>query len=341
MIENIYIRVDANSTIGTGHLVRTEILADELSKDNLRINFICKNIPNNDISRLENKAYTVSVIDQEKSELESILPIIRKRSIVIIDSDNPEFYTKNFQTNIRRNDIKLMMITFYHEHHFYADIVLNQNIMALGQEYSSEIYSEKLLGPEYVILKNDYRLITKNLSQHKFSKKGKVILLTFGGVDQPDRTKFVYQALLKANSKIDKIIIVQGSMYKKDIDFDDIVAMSKVKTEIYKNTPKMPYLLAESDVVFNSGGLTVWESGVLKSLNVILAFSDREQIGGRYIGDNKLGFYWGTKDSYSIGSLSKKIDNLLNRDNNQMIENLFSKIDVNGISKVVNVIKAL
>ncbi len=67
MIENIYIRVDANSKIGTGHLVRTEILADELVKNNLKLHFICKTIPEKYAEKLEKRGYRVFLIEINKS----------------------------------------------------------------------------------------------------------------------------------------------------------------------------------------------------------------------------------------------------------------------------------
>lgn len=343
MIKHCYIRVDANKTIGTGHLIRTLILADKLVKNNFIISFICKTIPNSLIEVLQNKNYTLYRIDSDGNEFNEITSIIENKSnsILITDSDNEEFYTKEFQIKIREKSIKLMMITFYYQHHFYADIILNQNIMALSQEYSCEDYTIKLLGPQNVILKEDYRTISKDLDQYKTKLKNKTLLLTFGGVDEPDRTSFIYQALQNIKNQSDKIIIVLGSMYKFKSKIENIAKTSLIDTEIYQNTSKMPYLLAEADIVFNSGGLTVWESGVLKSTNIIMGFSKREQIGGQYIGDNKLGIYLGSKDDYTINSLSDKIDSILENYNNQFINNLYSKIDVNGIENAVQKIKSL
>ena len=342
MIKNCYIRVDANSTIGTGHLVRTEILADELKKNNINITFICNTIPKNYKTQLLKKNYTVFTISPIKNEYNTISSIITlPNSLLIIDSDNPEFYTSEFQTSIRQRNIKLMMITFFHQHHFFADIILNQNIMALSQTYSCEPHTIQLLGPQYVILKKEYQKIFNNLQNNKIHLPNKTILLTFGGIDKPDRTRFIYQALLDSKNKIDKIIIVLGSMYQNKKDIEQLAKNSKIKTDIYQNTPQMPYLLAESDIVFNSGGLTVWEAGVFNNLIVIMGHTKREQTGGKFIGDNQYGIYLGTKDDYTPTSLAKTIDTILQTDYTPFITNLSKQIDVNGIEKVINAIKSL
>ena len=55
MIKTCFIRVDANSNIGTGHLVRTEILDDELATRNYNIIFLCLNIPKKYSDKLDQK----------------------------------------------------------------------------------------------------------------------------------------------------------------------------------------------------------------------------------------------------------------------------------------------
>jgi spore coat polysaccharide biosynthesis predicted glycosyltransferase SpsG len=343
MIKDCYFRVDANNMIGIGHLVRSEILADELSKNNYQINFLCRSIPKNYTDSLKSKNYQVSILSTSESEQDVLLDVIEKKdqSLLIIDSDIEEFYTKNFQLSIRNNGIKLMIITFYHKCHFYADIILNQNIMALSQSYSTEDYTVKLLGPKNVILNNHYKIISENLDNIKTKLINKTILLTFGGVDQPDRTSFVYKSLTQIKNKPSKIIVVLGGLYENRKNLERIVNKSRIPTEIYQNTPKMPYLLAESDIVFNSGGLTVWEAGVLKALNVIIGFSNREQIGGRFIGDNNLGIYLGKKDDFNSESLSEKINAIIVKDNTKLINKLSSKIDVNGINNTIKSINKL
>ncbi|NOZ33900.1 MAG: hypothetical protein GXO80_01200 [Chlorobi bacterium] len=340
MIENCYIRVDANSTIGTGHLVRTEILADKLAEKNINICFICNTVPENYQRKLILKNYKVLNVAGGNSELNQIMKIVTEttNNILIIDSDKEEFYSEIFQTKIRKTGTKLMMITFYNKYHYYADIILNQNIMALSQKYSCEDYTLKLLGPENVILNNAYRNILQNPEKYKTHLRKKTVLITFGGVDKPNRTSLVYRILVNLKNKPEKIIIVLGAMYKFRKEIEESASKTPVNTEIYQNTPEMPCLLAESDIVFNSGGLTVWEAGVLKSLNVITGFTERENVGGKFLGNDKLGIYLGDVSILFNPDIERKIETILQHDNSEIINNLFSKIDVNGIYNVVNAI---
>ncbi len=341
MIKNCYIRVDANSTIGIGHLVRTEILSDKLAEKGIRVYFLCNTVPEKYRKKLIEKNCKVVDISNAEEELPQISEIINRthNNILIIDSDKEEFYTEKFQKKIRASGIKLMIITFYNKHHFYADIVFNQNIIALSQEYNCEKYTLKLLGLKNVILNDEYRKISQNLKYHKNKISSKtVLLLTFGGVDKPNRTELLYKILISLKKKPGKIIIVLGAMYEHRKNIEKLAKTSQVKTEIYQNTPKMPYLLAEADMVFNSGGLTVWEAGVLKSLNVIIGYTERENIGGKYLHDSRLALYLGNVSELSISELRKKTEKILNMENSGIINNLYSEIDVNGIYNIVKAI---
>jgi len=213
--------------------------------------------------------------------------------------------------------------------------------MALSQEYDCSVHTKKLLGPRYVILENNYKEIYKNIDHYKTNKEKKTILITFGGVDKPDRTSLVYKALVMNKQHINKIIIVLGSMYQHKQKIEKLAREFKEKTEVYQNTTKMPFLFAESDIVFNSGGLTVWEGSVFSNLIVIMGHTEREILGGKFIGENNYGIYLGTKSDYDIKKLSNKISDILNRDNTLLIYRLEKEIDVNGVEKVVNVIKSL
>ena len=347
MIENCYIRVDANNKIGSGHLIRAEILADELVNAGINIFFICKQIPEAYKSKLENKNYKVIIPPYDEQEEIAILNSIHtKNNLVITDSDDKVFYTKEFQQNIRKYGNKLMTITFYNDTHFYSDIILNQNIMATSQTYSTEPYTIKLLGTKYLILKKDYRILAAKNENKKQIPDKKTILLTFGGSDADDKTSFVYKALTKAKSDkaIKKIIIVLGALYQNKEHIENLTKLSGIPTEIYINTPKMPYLIYESDVMISSGGLTVWEAAALQKPVIILSSSDREIKSAKFLNDKQLAHYIGTKKDWTTQEkLSSELLKIIT--NNPLLESLannFHKVvDTKGVFRVTEAIKNL
>ena len=79
MIKDCYFRVDADNMIGTGHLVRSEILADELSKNNYQIYFLCRSIPKNYSDNLKSKNYQVLKLNSSEPEQDVLLDVIEKK----------------------------------------------------------------------------------------------------------------------------------------------------------------------------------------------------------------------------------------------------------------------
>ncbi len=345
MIENCYIRVDANNKIGSGHLLRSEILADELKSAGINVFFICKQIPETYKAKLENKNYKVIIPSENMPETEAILNAIdTTNNLVITDSDDKVFYTAEFQQKIRSLGNKLMTITFYNNTHFYSDIILNQNIMATYQTYSTEPYTIKLLGTKYLILKKDYRLLASKNEKIKANHEKKTILLTFGGSDADDRTSFVYEALTQINNiqAINKIIIVLGALYQYKNKIEQLAATSGIPTEIYMNTPRMPYLIYESDIMISSGGLTVWEAAALQKPVIIIAGSDREIKSGKFLAEKQLAYYLGTKNDWSSSQeLSSTLQRIITNNNmlNSLASNFHKVVDTNGVLRVVEVIK--
>ncbi len=341
-----FFRVDVNNEIGSGHFVRCRLLAEKLNATKIKTFFIYKELPgsyNKQLSELGFETYQI----QNGEETDEIISFVNNcgcgKSILITDSDKDLFYSKEFQLKIKESGIKLMTITFYDKTHFYSDIILNQNIMAPGLKYSTEEYTIKLLGTQYVILDPRFEEIRKN-KKPVWNEKNNVVLISFGGVDKPDRTSFVYEILKEFEQQIEKIIIVLGALYGNKNKIEKLIENSKVETELYQNTGKMPYLMAESKYAFTSGGLTAWELGVTKTLNIIIAESDREYLSGKYIGENGFGYFLGRMSELSRERLVNSLNSIFgNHDKNiKMVENLSAGIDPAGANKVVeNILKVL
>ncbi len=334
-----FFRVNANRKIGSGHFIRCRLLAEKLERKGIKAFFIYNELPENYLKEVKDKGFGVFEIENVVNETEKLIGIIKKanceKSILITDSDKKIFYSKEFQLRVRENNIVLMTITFYADTHFYSDFILNQNIMAPSLEYSTEPYTEKLLGTRFVVLDPRYSEIA--VQNENWESKNNVVLISFGGVDKPDRTGFVYEALQEFSGVIDKIIVVTGALYQNQNNLEKLISQSKIDTELYRNTNRMPFLMAESKYAFTSGGLTAWELGVTKTLNIIIAESEREFLSGKFLGENGYCYFLGKINEVSVDKLKESFNVILSNANNNkiMVEKLFAEIDPYGTEKVV------
>ena len=132
----------------SGHFWRCLSIANELSKFNIDISFLYSSLK--DVLLQKIKEYNYSSYQLNNNTAQDFLDIIKTKSpdknsaLLIIDSDNTSFYEKEFQLNIINSGIRLMIITVNNHFHYYAHILLNQNIIACYQNYSAENYTRKL-----------------------------------------------------------------------------------------------------------------------------------------------------------------------------------------------------
>lgn len=344
-MNNIFFRVDAHPQIGSGHLVRCEIIADELRErdEQFNVTFLAKSIPGYYEKRLINKGFRVVRYEgNDFQDLETQLNCITEgKSILIVDSDEDFYYSKEYQLGIKNKGIKLVMITFKHQTHFYADVVHNQNIRASELNYATEPYSKLLLGGNYVILNKDFRRLAQNLESSKMPKNLTLtVLLSFGGSDRLNLTERVYKVVSKLTEKVSKIIVVLGGMYPYKKELEQIALHSKVETVIYQNTDKMPELIAEADLGISSGGLTCWEFGVLYVPFISIPTSERERITADYLRKNKLAEVLFPGDSNEDDIESKQLMKMLLNYNKWQLNatNLHNELDPEGVKNFNDII---
>lgn len=285
---NIIFRVDADNTIGTGHLSRCLIMAKALKKEKYKITFLTNKLGLKLKNKINQEHFLQIYISGKKNESEEILSVARsigKPILIITDGDNESFYNESFQKNIISAGLFLMTITMFNYAHFYSHIVFNQNPLALYQDYKTAAYTKKLFGPDYIILSDRFCQISriKNFNQSK-----KIFFLSFGGADSKNITNKVLDSLFEYRRDIDKIIVVAGALNKQIRQIEQKIQKLEVDTkiELYINTEKIADLMNESSLAITSAGLTMWELSYLNIQNWVVSSSLREQVTAQWLAEN-------------------------------------------------------
>ncbi len=289
----IFFRVDAHRSIGTGHLKRCLILARFFKEREYNIIFFTKETPSLIVEREIAQKYRHVRLMEGKSEANQIIEMKNKTKSQIVglitDGDEDVYYSKEFQRNIISEGIKLITITFSPKAHFYSHIIHNQNPLSVFDNYSSESYSKKLFGLDYLVLKNEFL----HLKRKKCVENPKKLLISFGGADYNNLTCKSLRIIEKFNETITEIIIVVGQLFEELEELTKLLDNYNIKTKIYKNTEKMPYIMSNVDIALTSGGLTVWELACFGIPNFVISTSERELKAAKYLAENKLIKYVG------------------------------------------------
>lgn len=346
---NVFFRVDANRQIGTGHLMRCQILAKKLQQIGMKCTFLLHKTPTFYEDQLKQKGYEViylTVLTMKYAEKLSRLIHNHSRyphNLLLIDSDEEFYYTVEFQEKIRFTRIKLMIITFKYRDPFYADIVHNQNLLALEQNYKLAPYTQSLFGTKYVILKEIYK--TMNLTARKKNNQSvNTVLINFGGADRSNQTYKVLEGIYESNIHFERIIVVVGSLY---------IAVNKLRelmrkhpnenASLHINTDRMPQFQLMADLAISSGGLTAWELACLKTPNFIIPTSIRESKSAELMNQKKLVYHIGKGGEVTKKQIAEEL-NFIAEDHGGralMAHCFYELVDANGCDRVAESIAKL
>jgi UDP-2,4-diacetamido-2,4,6-trideoxy-beta-L-altropyranose hydrolase len=201
MRSKIFIRADGNRQIGLGHIVRCIALAQML-QENFNITFFCKEVPEKIINEIENLSFGFFKIESE----DDFLNLLTDQIIVIVDHYGLD---TSYQSLIKRKGCKLICIDDLHNKLFFADIIINHAPNIEPSDYKAQLYTQYVLGLDYVLLRPAFLERAKNNINFKAIQTA---FVCFGGADIKNITQIAVE-VLKNDARFKKIIVVTGLVY--------------------------------------------------------------------------------------------------------------------------------
>lgn len=349
----IVVRADGGSVIGMGHIMRTLVLAKELSKDN-DVCYACKveGIQELDINIKEDYCEVTSLEELEKFKLDDsiflqgIKKILYEGFKVIllneyrliselqrIDADllitdsydvNEDYFEKN-----KRIFKKTAYIDDINKYNFDVDFLINQNADAEDFNYKINDNTKLLLGTDYVLLRDEF----KNNINEPIKEKVSDIMVTVGGADPYKLTDKILNYVSELNYKFHVVIgpsFIDTSFKKKN---------NRNNIKFYYNA-NMYEIMKKCDMAISACGSTLYELAAcgVPTLGIIIA-DNQQGIGNKLDKLNAikcLGWY----DKISKDDLISNIDKLAN---DYMLRKSFSEsaaklIDGNGAKRIARVL---
>ena len=166
-------------------------------------------------------------------------------------------FNETYQQQVKEAGHRLLVIDdMAHLKHYYADVVLNQNLHAELLHYSCEPYTQLLLGTKYVLLRREFQAWKG--WKRKIPAIARHVLVTLGGADPGNYTLKVIQALQQLSVLgLEATVVIGGSNVHADTLQTE--AGGSIPIRLIHDAANMPELMAEADVAVASGGATVWE----------------------------------------------------------------------------------
>ena len=323
-MKKCFIRLDATSDLGFGHLMRCLALCDEL-QSNFEVIFVVKE----DESRREIEKYSFKVIQiiDNLSEEDFLLALASENPDGIWIIDTKKHLQENFIPSLKENCDVLLLIENISKNMHYADGILfpaaHLDYDILNSWLPKEKRDKVLTGWDWILLRNE-------ITNAPVSKVKYPLVITTGGSD-PRGVFFKIWDLLEGTD-VHATFLIGSSFVNRDKlpvadNFLDIAEFD------------INYI-ASAGTVISTFGTSIAECLFLKKPVISLGHSYENAIGSEILSSRtpaciNLGYFEGVTREL----LLNEIDRL--KQPNEDIQSWFRQniIDGKGVNRVVNWIK--
>lgn len=326
-MKTIVFRTMGGIGIGYGHFFRCYSLAKALKyfNKNLRVIFIINKELKDQLLGSEFEYLISESFEKDATIIEELKP-----QLFILDSylSNNDYFTKVKKTT------KLMI--FDDNNDIYdstiPDILLNGNIHAEGLDYKKNKNSLYLLGPKYLVMKEEYW--QENTFNYEDKNKNG-ILITTGGTD-PYEVSYNILANIKELPYKKRVIIGPG--YEDGL----IKKLEKVQDEkielIYKPKSLKEYIM-DSRVSITSGGSTVYEILSQKTVPIIFSMADNQDRACESFAKEGV-MYIGKHPQIEYDTINGIISRLM-EEKILYSKEIFNLVDGKGVRRVLEVMEVV
>jgi UDP-2,4-diacetamido-2,4,6-trideoxy-beta-L-altropyranose hydrolase len=341
---HLFIRTDANTIIGIGHLMRCLALAQAWKEHYGAVTFIGAYDSVGLRAKIVDEGFRLQSIQNtypDPSDLETTLHTINcfpfENSWVVLDGYN---FDEQYQLGLKQHGNMLLLIDdTAHQNHYAADIILNQNINAKELIYDCEFKTKFLLSSKYVLLRDEFLFYEQpNRIIPNIAKK---LLVTLGGGDLMNETSTVLSALESINIENLLVRVIAG-IGNRNIDaLKSQAERGKHEIEILQDVSQMPQLMAWADIAISAAGSTCWELAFSGLPAVLIMTSKNQRNNLEYLVKYGSVTSVGSEMSMSIDVISQSIYNLIT--DKELREDMSSRgpllVDGAGRDRVIEEIK--
>lgn len=293
-------RCDASVKIGTGHLMRCLSIANAAKSLGWKICFVIRDPSEIIIDQISCAGHKICKLEttnhRQNKTLTTLqhgdwLPVSQNQdaqeTIDFIKDFNPAWVIvdhyaldSEWHSMIKRQGGNILVIDDLGDRNLSCDLLLDQNLGANPEKYLGKVpsYCKLLLGPDYGLLRSEFREWREKSIKGRLGGKMKYILITMGGVDEQNYTLRVLREI--ANSKRAKdfvFIVVIGELYPHANSLYEFVETSRLKINVLLNIKNMAELMSKSDLCIGAAGATSLERCCLGLPTISFAIANNQK----------------------------------------------------------------
>ncbi|HIC44810.1 MAG TPA: UDP-2,4-diacetamido-2,4,6-trideoxy-beta-L-altropyranose hydrolase [Sulfurimonas sp.] len=250
-MRKILFRADSSSLIGTGHIMRDLVLAEEFS--NAKIFFAVQDLEGNINSKIKEKNHSIKIL--HSNDCDELISLIKSEKIDMVVIDHYRI-NEAFERRLKEETrVEIFVLDDTYEKH-YCDILLNHNIYAEVSKYEGLVSKECEIrcGKNFTLLRDEF----KTQKQLKVVNLGSstTIFLAMGGTDHLNLNIKILNVL---NSFTNLKINVVTTTANQNLPELETYVKNKENIALHINTNEISYLMNNADLAVVSPSVTLNE----------------------------------------------------------------------------------
>lgn len=322
----VFIRADASSLIGSGHVMRCLTLAQRLHKEeNAKVVFIMRRLSGNLIDLVRKHGFDVLVLppaDQDyeledyglwltvpmevdaQQTIKVLQHYLQEHGCDVVDRLIVDSYALNEQWELMLRPYcrEIMVIDDLANRRHDCDILLDQNFyLNKDVRYVGLVpeHCKMLLGPEHALLREEFYEAKKHLRKRDGNIKN--ILVFYGGSDLTNETEKAIKALVQLHDEgysfmADIITGVSNSCREK---IEKICSKYQF-FHYYCQVSNMAEFMNKADLMLGAGGSTTWERLYMELPALVTAVAENQIQGCRDCSHAGLIDYLGESEKVTV-----------------------------------------
>lgn len=267
----IFIRVDGNSSIGTGHVMRCLAIADQIQSYDYEAIFITAD--ETVIEMIQDRGFKCICINSTWNDLEQevdkVCSLIKERKIKLLLIDS-YFVTEDYLKKIKACT-KVFYIDDLNVMTYPVNSLINYNVYGEDLGYDKNAYDNLYLGPLYTPLRNEF------ISNPKRSFKGiKSILITSGGTDEYNAIGAILSSLLENEDFSSLTLYCVLGVFNKNIDVLKKQYENNHNIHFLVNISNISFYMKTCDIAITAGGSTCYELCACGIPSIVYVIADNQ-----------------------------------------------------------------
>ena len=310
----ILIRADANTSIGSGHVMRCLALAQVWQDAGGQAVFAMADVNPAIRARVEAESCDVIPIQGPAGTSDDALRTValaREKHAVWVVVDGYQF-SAEFHKLLKIAGRKVLLLDDNgHARHYSADLVLNQNLYADESMYERrEPYTRLLLGTTYTLLRREFNSWAG--WKREIPETGRKVLVTFGGSDPGNLTRLVIQATRLINIEGLETVAVVGASNPHYDSLREIAAETHHPVRLERSVSNMAALMAWADLAVSAAGTTCLEMCTLGLPAIVVTVAENQRASARELDRRGCVVHLGEAEEVRIEKIADAVEKLLN-----------------------------